>query len=85
MPPRLAWSRPDIAAPRGLCWHCARLSIRDVRVAMAHQVSYTCGLNIRAPEVVHCAWFLREPGANDDAPPAMLARRLRWPLVGTVA
>lgn len=82
---RPAWSRPDIAAPRGLCWHCARLSIRDVLVAGVRRVTYTCGLNIRAPEVARCAWFLREPGADDHAPPAMLARRLRWPLVGTVA
>ncbi len=84
MPPRLAWSRPDLTAHRGLCWRCARLSIRDVLVAGARRVTYTCGLNIRAPEVARCAWFLREPGVDDDTPPTMLPRRLRWPLVGTV-
>lgn len=85
MPPRLAWSRPDLTAYRGLCWRCARLSIRDVLVAGVRRVTYTCGLNIRAPEVARCAWFLREPGVDDDAPPSMRPRRLRWPLVGTVA
>ena len=64
---------------RPLCWLCARLYIRDIRVAKIPQVSYSCGWNpIRAPRVDRCAFFMREIGADDRA-----QRRGRWRVVGT--
>ena len=59
---------------RPLYWICARLDVRDIRVAKEARVSYTCGWNpIRAPRVNRCEFFRREPGADDD-----LKRRGRW-------
>jgi hypothetical protein len=67
------------APRRPLCWLCARLDIREIRVAKRPQVSYTCGCNpIRAPLVDRCQFFLREPGADDRA-----QRRGRWRVAGT--
>jgi hypothetical protein len=62
---------------RSLCWHCAHLDSRDIRVAKRSQVSYTCGLHRRAPYVDRCAFFMREPGADDDR-----QRRGRWRVAG---
>jgi hypothetical protein len=70
-----------VASPRPrrpLCPYCARLDIRDIRVAGRPQVSYTCGLHVRAPRVDRCAFYLREPGADDDR-----QRTGRWRVVGT--
>jgi len=70
---------PSPAPRRPLCWFCARLDIRDIRVAKVAQVSYTCGWNpVYAPRVDRCGFYLREPGSNDD-----LQRRGRWRVVGT--
>jgi hypothetical protein len=66
------------ASRRSLCWWCARLDIRDIRVAKRPQVSYTCGWNpIRALRVDRCEHFRREPGADDA-----LQRRGRWRVAG---
>jgi hypothetical protein len=66
---------------RPLCWRCARLDIRDIRVASRPQVSYTCGWNpIRAPRVDRCQSFLREPGADDA-----MQRRGRWRIAGVAS
>jgi len=81
MPLRLAWSRPaDAARSRGICWLCARLAIRDVIVARRRVVTYTCGLSVYAPELERCAYFLREPGSDDDVP--RNSRAGRWRIVG---
>ena len=67
------------APRRALCWLCARLDMRDISVAKHPQVAYTCGWNpIRAPYVDRCAFFMREPGTDDDR-----QRRGRWRVVGT--
>ena len=65
------------APRRPLCWRCARLDIRDITVARRAQVSYTCGLHVRAPRVDQCRFFMREPGADDTLQP-----RGRWRVVG---
>lgn len=83
MPLRLAWSRPaDAACSRGICWYCARLAIRDVIVARQLDVLYTCGLCVTAPKIVRCAYFLREPGSDDEV---LAARRIgRLQIIGVV-
>jgi len=53
---------------RGICWHCVKLDMRDIRVAGRPQVSYTCGLNFRAPDVGRCPFYVRLTGSDDDAP-----------------
>ena len=53
---------------RGICWRCAKLEIRDIRVAFRPQVSYTCPHHFRAPNVERCQFFERLVGADDDAP-----------------
>jgi len=63
---------------RTLCWLCAKLTIRDIRVAGKPRVSYTCGMHIRCPAVNACRFFVREPGADDDR-----QRRGRWRVAGT--
>ena len=36
-------------------------------------------MSVRAPGIVRCAWFLREPGADDDGPGTRTVRRSgRW-------
>jgi hypothetical protein len=63
---------------RPLRWLCARLDIRDISVAKRPQVNYTCGWNpIRAPHVDRCAFFIREPGTDDDR-----QRPGRWRVAG---
>ena len=62
------------ATRRPLCWYCSRLDVRAIRVATRHQVSYTCGLHVRAPNVDR---YRREPGADDTR-----HRRGRWRVVG---
>jgi hypothetical protein len=42
---------------RGICWRCAKLDMRDIRTACRPQVSYTCGLHFRAPNVERCQFF----------------------------
>ena len=69
------------APRRPLCWYCARLNIRDIRVAGRPEVAYTCGWNpIRAPYVDRCAFFIREPGADDRE-----QRRGRWRVAGVAS
>jgi hypothetical protein len=63
---------------RPLCPYCSRLDIRDIRVAGRAQVSYTCGLHVRAPRVDRCAFYVRATGADDDR-----QRPRRWRVVGT--
>jgi len=53
---------------RGICWHCTKLEMRDISVARRPQVSYTCGLYFRAPNVERCQFFERLVGGDDDAP-----------------
>jgi hypothetical protein len=62
---------------RPLCWLCARLDIRDIWVAKRPQVSYTCELHIRAPNVDRCQFFRREPGADNAT-----QSRGRWRVAG---
>jgi hypothetical protein len=42
--------------------------MRDIRVAGRPQVSYTCGLHFRAPNVERCPFYVRLVGGDDDAP-----------------
>jgi hypothetical protein len=65
------------APRRPLCWFCAKLEIRDILVAKRARVSYLCNLHRRSPNVDRCAFYLREPGTDDD-----LQRRGRWRVVG---
>jgi hypothetical protein len=63
---------------RPLCPYCARLDIRDIRVAGRPRVAYTCGWNpIRAARVDRCPFYMREPGADDDR-----QHPGRWRVVG---
>jgi hypothetical protein len=63
---------------RPLCWQCARLDIRNIRVGGRPEVAYTCGWNpMRAPRVDRCEFYEREPGGDDDRQP-----RGRWRVVG---
>jgi hypothetical protein len=59
----------SFAPRRPLCWLCARLDIRDIRFAKRAEVSYTCGLHIRAPHVNRCRYFGRELGTDDRSQP----------------
>jgi len=67
---------------RGICWHCDRLEMRDMRVAERPQVSYTCGLNFRAPNVEQCPFYVRLTGGDDDEPPRIPFWRRPMRIVG---
>jgi hypothetical protein len=56
---------------RGICWHCDKLDMRDIRVAGRPQVSFTCPSHFRVPNVERCPFYVRLVGGDDDAPTSL--------------
>jgi len=67
---------------RGICWRCAKLDMRDIRVAGRPQVSYTCRLHFRAPNIERFQFFERLVGGDDGAPPRIPYWRMPMRVVG---